>query len=501
MPSPENVLRDARLDKLGRLRNKGVDPYPNTYKRTHTSNQAKIVYRASLEKSGIKSDRLLVSVAGRITAWRSMGKATFLDLVDIDGKIQVIFKQDTLEGDYEDLKDIDIGDWLGVSGFLFETRTKEITVEAKQWQLLSKSIRPLPEKWHGLTEIETRYRQRYLDLIANENSREIVKLRSRTVSAVRSFMNDRKFLEVETPILVSVAAGGTARPFSTHYNMLGRDLYLRIATELYLKRLIVGGIEKVYEIGRIFRNEGFDHTHNPEFTMMESYEALSDYKDVMRMTEDLLCFVSQSVLKKTEVEFNGNNIDFSSPWKKIVLKDAVKEYTCIDLDLCKDMESLSLAMEQIGINPSGQKTWGGMVDKIIGIKIQPNFIQPTFLIDYPVEMSPLAKKKPEDPEYVERFEGFIAGMEVCNAFSELNDPIDQRARLEIQESLREKYDLEETDRLDEDYILALEHGMPPTGGLGLGIDRLVMLLSNQNSIREVILFPQLKSQHVEDNDN
>ena len=501
MPTPEDVLRDARLEKLGRLRNKGVDPYPSNYQRSHTSQQAKAEYSSSLENSDSKTDRLFVSVAGRVIAWRSMGKATFLDLLDIDGKIQVIFKQDVVEGEYEDLKDVDIGDWVGVSGFLFETRTKEVTVEVKKWQVLSKSIRPLPEKWHGLTEIETRYRQRYLDLIANENSREIVKLRSNTLNAIRSFMNNRGFLEVETPILVPLAAGGTARPFSTHYNMLRRDLYLRIATELYLKRLVVGGIEKVYEIGKTFRNEGFDHTHNPEFTMMESYEALSDYKDVMCMTEDLLSFVSQGVLNKTEVEFEGNNIDFSSPWKKIVLKDAVKQYADIDFDLCKDIDSLSLAMERIGINPSGQKTWGGMVDKIIDIKVQPNFIQPTFLIDYPVEMSPLAKKKPEDSDYVERFEGFIAGMEVCNAFSELNDPIDQRERLEMQESLRAKYDLEETDRLDEDYILALEHGMPPTGGLGLGIDRLVMLLSNQNSIREVIAFPQLKSQPVEEKDN
>jgi lysyl-tRNA synthetase class 2 len=338
-----------------------------------------------------------------------------------------------------------------------------------------------------------RYRQRYLDLIVNEEAARIAVMRSRMVSAIRRFMEDRGFIEVETPVLVPVAAGAMAKPFVTHNNSLDRDLYLRIATELYLKRLVVGGLEKVYEIGRVFRNEGVDYYHNPEYTMMESYETYADYTDVMRMVEDLVHAVVQDVLGTAVVEFDGEPIDFTPPWPRLSLRDEVQKHSGVDFLEHPDIESLRTEMMAAGVDVSQQESWGGLLDKLISAKVEPNLTQPTFLVDYPVEMSPLAKKKKDDPRLVERFEGFVGGIELCNAFTELNDPVDQRRRFEEQESLRAQFEEEDMDRLDEDFLVAIEHGMPPTGGLGIGIDRLAMLFSGHRTIREVVLFPQLRS--------
>ena len=372
-------------------------------------------------------------------------------------------------------------------------KTGEATVEIHEWQILSKAIRPLPEKWHGLTDIELRYRQRYLDLISNQQSLDIAILRSKTIKLLRKKMDSLGFIEVETPILVPIPAGANATPFVTHHNALNRDLYLRIATELYLKRIIVGGIEKVYEIGKVFRNEGLDFYHNPEFTMMESYQAFADYEQVMTMVESLVHELALSLTGNSKFEFENNTIDLTPPWKRLDLREVIKSASGIDYLDHLEIESLSEEMNKKGLDTGAQTTWAGLMDKLISLVIEPNLIQPTFLVNYPVAMSPLAKKSPQNSLIAERFEGFIGGMEICNAFSELNDPIDQRIRLEQQECLRSKFKNVELDRLDEDFIVALEHGMPPTGGLGLGIDRLIMIFSSQRSIREVVLFPQLKS--------
>ncbi len=492
MQDADSQLVRARLDKLQNLRAKGIEPYPYRFDRTHNSAQAVSYFEAceADQCDGAHSDD--VSVAGRIVRLRGMGKAIFLDLLDGHGRIQVLLRRNLLPDSFDTLKDIDIGDWLGVSGPLFRTRTKEITVEAQSWTLLSKSLRPLPEKWHGLVDVEARYRQRYLDLIANEEARRAAAIRSQMVSALRTFMNLRGFVEVETPVLVPIAAGGTARPFSTHYESLGRDLYLRIATELYLKKLIVGGFEKVYEIGRTFRNEGVDYYHNPEFTMMESYEAFADYTDVMSMVEEMVASLADTVLGSRQVEFDGDTIDLTPPWPRLDLRDEVKRRTGIDFLEFPDLESLRTAMIAAGIDIGEQVSWGGLMDKLLSSAVEPHLVQPAFLVDYPVEMSPLAKKKRDDPRVVERFEGFVGGMEICNAFTELNDPVEQRGRLEKQEALHAQFQDEDMDRLDEDFLLAIEYGMPPTGGLGVGIDRLAMLLSGHRNIREVVLFPQLK---------
>ena len=493
MQESESQLFEVRLQKLERLRAKGVEPYPHRYERTHTTREAAsyLETEQELHGQGVHTDE--VSIAGRIVGFRRMGRATFIDLQDQHGRIQVMLRSNQMPDTYETLTDLDFGDWLGVSGPVFRTRSGEITVEAHQWTLLSKSLRALPEKWHGLADVEIRYRQRYLDLIASEDSRRIAVMRSRIVSALRRFMDGRGYMEVETPVLVPVPAGGTARPFETHYKSLDRDLYLRIATELYLKRLIVGGLEKVYEVGRVFRNEGLDLTHNPEFTMMESYEALADYNDVMRLVEEMVHSLAQEVLGTSAVESEGQSIDFTPPWPRLDLREEIKRRTGIDFLECSDIETLRTEMRAIGLDTDQQASWGGLVDKLLSSAVEPHLVQPAFLVDYPVEMSPLAKKKPDDQRLVERFEGFVAGMELCNAFSELNDPVEQRQRMEAQEALRDRFHDEEMDRLDEDFLVALEHGMPPTGGLGLGIDRLVMLFSGQRSIREVVLFPQLRS--------
>ncbi len=493
MPTPLDELIRVRLDKTEALRGKGIDPYPRRYERTHTTRDALRQFESAEVSGDLGLDDEKVSIAGRIMAMRGMGRVTFCDLLDASGSIQAMFRSNALGESYRTLRDVDIGDWIGVSGEMIRTRTGQITVQASEFTVLCKSLRPLPEKWHGLTDTETRFRQRYLDLIANPEARRIAVMRSRMVSAIRRFMDRRGFMEVETPVLVPIAAGGMAHPFETRHNALSRQLFLRIATELHLKRLIVGGLEKVYEIGRIFRNEGIDLNHNPEFTTMESYEAFTDYNDVMELVEELVSTVAHEVGGSHVVQYGDHEIDFATPWPRLSLVEQIEERSGIDILEHQTVDSLKQAAERAGIAVEAQVSWAGLVDKIISTKVEPAIIQPAFLVDYPVQVSPLAKRTERDGRLVERFEAFAAGMEIANAFTELNDPVDQRARFEEQERLREDLPQEEWDRLDEDFLIAIEYGMPPTGGLGMGIDRLAMLLSGQRAIREVMLFPQMRS--------
>lgn len=492
MSETEHTLFEVRLAKLERIRSRGIDPYPHSFNRTH-STRAAVESLDVVEQAESKTE--MIAVAGRIVAMRQMGKASFVDLLDGEGRLQILLRENTLGETYELIKDLDIGDWLGAIGTMFRTRTDEPTLEVQQLQILCKALRPLPEKWHGLADTEIRFRQRYLDLISSEESRRVAKLRSRIVSSMRRFLDNRGFMEVETPVLVPVAAGAMARPFITHHNQLDRELYLRIATELYLKRLIIGGLEKVYEIGRIFRNEGVDFYHNPEFTMLESYEAFADYTDTMNMVEAMVKFVATEALGKTTVDFQGTEIDFAPKdgWPRLILREEIIRHSGIDFLEHSDIDSLRDEMAAKGIDVSQQTSWAGLMDKLVSDKVEPNLVQPTFLVDYPVEMSPLAKRHRTDHRLVERFEGFVAGMEICNSFTELNDPVDQRRRFEQQEELRATFTDEDLDRLDEDFLVAIEYGMPPTGGLGMGLDRLAMLMSGNRSIREVVLFPQLRS--------
>lgn len=486
-------VEQQRLNKLVRLRDRGISPYPNRYHRSHTTEQA-INLLKETEADQAQADA--VSVAGRLMAIRRMGKSSFADLRDGSGKIQLLF-QDTHRYDSEKLelfKDLDIGDIVGVSGGLLRTRTGEATVKVDDFTILAKSLQPLPEKWHGLSDVDKRYRQRYLDLIANAEVSEVFKARSRVITAVRHFLDRRGFTEVETPVLQPFAGGALARPFVTHHHALDQDFYLRIALELYLKRLIVGGLDRVYELGRTFRNEGVSTRHNPEFTMLESYEAYADYRDVMAMLETMVSEVSEQVLGTTDIEYGDTVIHLKPPWARISLRDAVKEYSGIDFVSYPTADLLRQQIQKRGMEVDPQKNWAKLVDELISTFVEPNLIQPTFLLDYPLSMSPLAKTKPGEDRVVERFEAFIVGMEIANAFTELNDPEQQRERFEQQ--LRDRQgmnsDDEEVWSIDEDFLQALEYGMPPTGGLGVGIDRLVMLLTNQQSIREVVLFPQLR---------
>ena len=426
-----------------------------------------------------------------------MGKNTFIDLRDSTDKLQIQVRANLVGDSYSLIRELDIGDFIEVTGPMIRTRTGEVTVEARSFSLLAKSMRPLPEKWHGLRDTEQRYRQRYLDLIANnEEVMPTFVQRSRIIEAVRSFMNSRGFLEVDTPVLVPVAAGALARPFVTHHNTLDQQLYMRIATELYLKRLIVGGFDKVYEIGRIFRNEGVDQDHNPEFTMMESYEAYADYTDVMSMVENMVHHAAQTVFGASTIQFEEHELDLRPPWRRLPFCEALLEYGGIDLNpyLQGEASTEDLITEA---RQKGFEITPGPVhqvyDKLLSLAVEPHLIQPTFIIDYPLAMSPLAKKKPGSDHLVERFECFVVGMELANSYTELNDPQEQRRRFEEQEEARRLYGDEETDRLDEDFLLALEHGMPPTGGLGIGIDRLVMVLTGQTTIRDILLFPQMRT--------
>ena len=483
----EDLLRTRRA-KLQRLVERGVDPFPPRYERTHTTSEAAQLFQ---ETEGGEAQE--VSVAGRIIRLRNMGKASFADIQDGGGRLQIFLRKDLLGDSYTLLDDLDLGDWVGASGTLIRTKTGEVSVQATELTVLAKALHTPPEKWHGLQDVEKRYRQRYLDLIVNPQVQETMRARSRIIGAMREFLDGRAFLEVETPVLVPVPSGAFARPFATHHQALDQQLYLRVATELYLKRLIVGGLDKVYEIGRVFRNEGIDLDHNPEFTLLESYEAYADYNHVMAMVEEMVSTVAERTLGSASVTHGDHELDLSPPWRRLSLREAIIEHSDIDIDDYTDAESLAERLREAKLTVTYAESRGRMVDKLVSAFVEPHLIQPTFLLDYPVEMSPLAKAKPGDPRYAERFEAFAGGMEIANSFTELNDPIVQRQRMEEQESLRKRYQGEEVDRMDEDFLLALEHGMPPTGGLGVGVDRLVMLLTGERTIRDVVLFPHLKT--------
>jgi len=498
MADRKEALTEQRLTKLTRIRSRNVDPYPHRYRRTHTTQEAVAVFQ---DGEGSSGEPPRVRVAGRIVAYRSMGKASFMDVRDSSGKIQVYFRKDALgEENYGHLRDFDVGDFIGVGGKVFRTHSGEVTIEVSDFTMLAKSLEPLPEKWHGLTDVEKRYRQRYLDLIANEEVRHIFRVRSRLIAAIRRFLDERGFVEVETPVLLPVAAGAMARPFSTYHHTLEQKLYLRIALELYLKRLVVGGLDKVYEIGRIFRNEGISIKHNPEFTMLESYEAYADYNDVREMVEQMICEAARETVGTLEIPFGDSTVNLTPPWRRVNLRDKLIEGCGIDFldDRYRDVSSLRAAIAGLRVELEDNMSWGKVVDRLFSTFVEPALIQPTFVMDYPVEISPLAKSKPGEPRLVERFECFIGGMEVANAFTELNDPVEQRKRFEEQEQLRALLGDEDVDRLDDDFLTALEYGMPPTGGLGVGIDRLAMVFANQRSIREVILFPQLRTRRESD---
>ena len=482
-----NHLMQIRRDKLEELQKEGKDPYQITkFNRTNTAGEIKSNYEKFEQKD--------VTVAGRIIAKRIMGKASFCTIQDSDEKIQsYVSINDLGEESYKAFKTFDIGDIIGITGFVFKTRTEEISVHAKEVTLLSKSLRPLPEKFHGLKDPDLRYRQRYVDLIVNPEVKETFILRSKIISKIREILDEKGFLEVETPILNTISGGATAKPFITHHNALNIDMYLRIALELNLKRLIVGGFDKVYEMGRVFRNEGMDIRHNPEFTELELYASYQDYHDMMDITEEIFSRTAKEVLGTTKINYQGQDIDLAPGWKRITMIDSIKEVTGIDFNEIKtDEEAVALAKERgLEIPDKTKETRGDVISIFFDEYVEETLIQPTFVYDYPIEISPLAKKKKEDPRLTERFEAFIGGREYGNAFSELNDPIDQYQRFKKQVEAREAGD-EEAGMMDEDYIQALEIGLPPTGGLGIGIDRLVMLLTDSSSIRDALLFPTMK---------
>ena len=484
---------ENRVTKLARIRANGLDPYPARFHRTFDSATATALFE-ELEETDPPDQRLQnVSLAGRITSMRTMGKAAFLDLQDASGSIQALLRQNNLEDGFDLLKNLDIGDHLGVRGNLIRTRTGQVTIDALELTVTAKGMRPLPEKYHGLRDVETRYRQRYLDLIANQDEvMPVFVLRSKVIRGIRRFLDDRGFLEVDTPVLVPVAAGAHAKPFVTHHNALDQQLYLRIATELYLKRLIIGGFDKVYEIGRVFRNEGIDQDHNPEFTLLESYEAYADYNDIMEMVEQMVSTIAIEVNGSTKVAIGDDVIDFAPPWQRVSLREELEKRSGVDLESYND-DALRQKAGEVGIDTKVLESRGRLIDKLLSTFVEPRLIQPTFVLDYPEEMSPLAKAKPDSPGYVERFEAFAFGMEIANSYSELNDPKIQRERFETQAQIQRLYENEEVDRQDDDFLTAMEYGMPPTGGLGIGIDRLVMLLVGQSSIRDVLLFPQMRT--------
>ncbi len=481
-----NRLMQIRRDKLKELQAAGKDPFEITkYDRTNTAGEIKANYEKFEQKD--------VSVAGRIISKRIMGKASFCTIQDSDEKIQsYVSINDLGEESYKAFKTWDIGDIIGIKGFVFKTRTEEISVHAKEVVLLSKSLRDLPEKFHGLKDMDLRYRQRYVDLIMNPEVKNTFIMRSKIIKEIRNILDEKGYLEVETPILNTISGGATARPFITHHNTLDIDMYLRIATELNLKRLIVGGYDKVYEIGRIFRNEGMDIRHNPEFTSIELYAAYEDYNDMMDITEEIFSKVAMKVLGTTKITYQGVDIDLTPSWKRITMIDSIKEACGVDFNnINSDEEALSIAKEK-GIEvPDIKQTRGDIISLFFDEYVEKTLVQPTFIYDYPVEISPLAKRKKSDPRLTERFEVFIGGREYGNAFSELNDPIDQYERFKKQVEARDAGD-DEAGMMDEDFINALEYGMPPTGGLGIGIDRLIMLLTDSASIRDVLLFPTMK---------
>ena len=478
-----------RQAKVERWRARGIDPYPPRFRRTHTAQEA----IAALEGAqGSPQAPSTVAVAGRIVALRRMGRATFIDLRDGSGRLQTYHRLDVLGEDaYQALDDLDLGDFLGVEGEMFRTRSGEPTLQAHSYTLLCKALRAPPEKWHGLQDTETRYRQRYLDLMVNQEVRERFRLRQRIVQAVRRYLDQRGFLEVETPVLQPYAGGAAARPFQTYHHALERHLYLRIALELHLKRLLVGGYERVYELGKVFRNEGITARHNPEFTMLEAYQAYADYSDMMELTEGLVAYVAREALGTLQVPCGDAVIDLTPPWPRLPLREAIRQHTGIDIGALRDADALRQAAAALGLAVDPGWDWPKLVDELLANCVEPRTLQPTFVVDYPVELSPLAKAKPGAPGLVERFELFVGGRELANAYSELNDPQEQRRRFQEQ-ARRRAAGQQEVETADEDFLVALEHGMPPAGGLGLGIDRLVMLLTGQSSIREVVLFPALR---------
>ena len=481
-----NQLLKVRREKLANLQEAGKDPFVITkYDVTNHSQEIKDDFD-SLEGK-------CVSIAGRIMSKRVMGKASFCNIQDLKGNIQSYVARDSIgEESYADFKKLDVGDIVGLKGEVFKTKTGEISIHASEVTLLSKSLQILPEKFHGLTNTDIRYRQRYVDLIMNADVKDTFIKRSKIISSIRKYLDSQGFMEVETPMLVANAGGAAARPFETHFNALDEDLKLRISLELYLKRLIVGGMERVYEIGRVFRNEGLDTRHNPEFTLMELYQAYTDYNGMMDLTENLYRHVAQEVLGTTKIVYKGIEIDLSKPFERITMVDAVKKYSGVDFNEIKTLEEARAVAKEKGVEFEERHKKGDILNLFFETFVEEHLIQPTFLMDHPVEISPLTKKKPENPEYTERFEFFMNGWEMANAYSELNDPIDQRERFKAQEELLAQGD-EEANRTDEDFLNALEIGMPPTGGIGFGIDRMVMLLTDSPAIRDVLLFPTMKS--------
>lgn len=523
-PQDLNQLLKVRREKLKNLQDAGKDPFQITkYDQTHHTDEVRCLYEAHEEKlldgrtapsvegldeaeakeilkqdyndkrAIMDADPIHVSVAGRMLFKRVMGKASFCNIQDLKGKIQVYVARDVIGEDaYAEFKKSDIGDIYGIKGYIFRTMTGEISIHAEEITLLSKSLQILPEKYHGLTDTDMRYRQRYVDLIMNEQSRNTFIMRSRIIKEIRNFLDNRNFIEVETPMLVSNAGGAAARPFDTHYNALDEDVKLRISLELYLKRLIVGGLERVYEIGRVFRNEGVDTRHNPEFTLMELYQAYTDYEGMMELTESMFKYLAEKVCGSSVITYNGIEIDFGKPFERLTMNDAIKKYADVDFDAVTTDEEAKKLADKHHIEYEPRHTKGDIINLFFEEFCEKNLIQPTFIMDHPLSISPLTKKKPSDPEKVERFELFINTWEMCNAYSELNDPIDQRERFAAQDAAFEAGD-EEANHTDEDFLNALEIGMPPTGGIGYGIDRLVMLLTDSPAIRDVLLFPTMKS--------
>ncbi len=488
-----STLMEQRQEKLAEIRQLGVDPYAYKYSPTHKTQE---ICEQFAEVGDQPDETKSVRVAGRIMTKRDHGKSGFAHLQDSSGRLQIYVRQNAVgEEAYQVYRKLDVGDVIGVGGPVFRTRTGEITVLVSEVELLAKSLRPPPEKWHGLQNKETRYRQRYADLMMNPDVMQVFINRTRMIQAVREYLNQDGFIEVETPILQPIYGGATARPFTTHHNALDMPLYLRIANELYLKRLIVGGFDRVYEFSRDFRNEGIDHDHSPEFTMIELYQAYADYEDMMCLTENLLAHTAQTVLGTTQITYKGESISLDPPWRRLTMIESIKEETGTDVDELSD-EQLRDAVLDASVDLEGAAPRGKLIAELFEAHVEPNLVQPTFIYDYPIEISPFAKKKRGSDRFVERFEFFIARMEMGNAFSELNDPIDQRERF-IEGAKKGEDGDEDALMIDEDYLRALEYGMPPTGGLGFGIDRLAMLLTDQTSIRDVILFPQMRPERAD----
>ncbi len=486
-----NDQQQQRLKKLDTLRELGVQPYGTRFDATDRAGQLNRLH-GEKTKEVLEREQIHCRLAGRIVALRRFGKAAFAVLQDGADRLQAYLKKDLLgEQAHRVCETLDLGDWIGVGGTLFRTKTNELTVEVHELTFLSKALRPLPEKWHGLTDVETRYRQRYVDLIANPSVHEIFATRSRIIAGIRTFLIEKGFLEVETPMMQPIPGGAMARPFVTHHNALGVDLYLRVAPELYLKRLIVGGFPRVFEINRNFRNEGISTIHNPEFTMLEFYVAYADYTDLIALTEELIVRLAREILGTTVIEYQGQQINFAPPWRRWSYRQAILEVNGLEPSVLSDRSAAFKAAARLKVEVEKDVDLVGILNEIFVETVESKLVQPTFITDYPIEISPLARRKDSDPSLTDRFELYIAGREIANAFSELNDPLDQRKRFEAQVAQREAGD-EEAHYLDEDFLRALEHGMPPTAGEGIGIDRLVMLFTNQASIRDVILFPQLR---------